>query len=57
MKVEAEAFASANILAEVQKMNELKKTQIHTIAIGTGGPGGLMRALAAQDDGQYVVIW
>ena len=43
------------ILAEMRKINALKRIAIHGIAIGRG-VGALLRRLAAEHDGQFVQI-
>lgn len=43
-------------LEEVAKLNRLSKIQIHTVGIGGGGMGGLLRRLAQDNHGEYVEI-
>jgi VWA domain-containing protein len=43
-------------LEEVKKLNRLAKVQIHTVGLGGGGVGGLLRQLAEQNHGEFVSI-
>lgn len=45
-----------DILEEVDRLNALSKIQIHTIALGSAGPGALMQQLAKRNNGEYALV-